>query len=175
MRGRSPLLRQWMLLEALSSRAGGATVLELVRELGVSEKTVRRDLGTFQKVGFPLQEHFGPHGRKAWRLEPSADTPSLSFAFDEAIALYLGRRLLEPLAGTVNRMEQAAVIEFPFERPDDFDLQEHLAKSFGGCIKAAGKARFLSRSASPQPLPATSANRAGTQARNSHPKKTATS
>lgn len=101
MRGDSPLLRQWTLLKALSSRPGGATVRELVRALGVSEKTVRRDLETFQRVGFPLQEHMGPHGRKAWWLQPVAAPPGLSFTFDEAIALHLGRRLLEPLAGTV--------------------------------------------------------------------------
>lgn len=238
MRGDSPLLRQWTLLKALSSRPGGATVRELVRELGVSEKTVRRDLETFQRVGFPLQEHVGPHGRKAWGLQPAAEPPGLSFTFDEAIALYLGRRLLEPLAGTVfwdasqrafkkiratlgakalryveqfgqvfyqtmvgasdyskkaelidhlvqgiedrrsvlltyrslkatepvsypiypygliyhrgalyvvgwspdheeirhwkvNRIEQAELTQMPFQRPDDFDLREHLAKSFG--------------------------------------------
>lgn len=238
MRDDSPLLRQWTLLKTLSSRPGGATVRELVQELGVSEKTVRRDLETFQWVGFPLQEHVGPHGRKAWGLQPAADPPGLSFTFDEAIALYLGRRLLEPLAGTVfwdasqrafkkiratlgakalryveqfgqvfyqtmvgasdyskkaqlidqlvqgiedrrsvfltyrslkatepvsypiypygliyhrgalyvvgwspdheevrhwkvNRIEQAELMQIPFQRPDDFDLREHLAKSFG--------------------------------------------
>jgi proteasome accessory factor B len=72
-----------------------------MHELGASEKTVRRDLETFQKVGFPLQEEVGPHGRKAWHVQPAGDTPGLSFTFDEAIALYLGRRFMEPLAGTV--------------------------------------------------------------------------
>lgn len=101
MHGKSPLLRQWTLLRTLCARSCGSTVKELIEELGASEKTVRRDLEAFQKVGFPLQEHVGPHGRKAWFLHSAADSPGLSFTFDEAIALYLGRRLLEPLAGTV--------------------------------------------------------------------------
>jgi len=101
MSGQSPLVRQWILLRTLSGRANGATVKALVREMGVSEKTVRRDLETFEKVGFPLQEEVGEHGRKAWRVQSAPGQPGLSFAFDEAIALYLGRRLLEPLAGTV--------------------------------------------------------------------------
>jgi len=101
MHGECPLVRQWILLKTLSGRPGGVTVKELVQELRVSEKTVRRDLETFQKVGFPLQEQVGEHGRKTWRLQPSASQPGLSFAFDDAISLYLGRRLLEPLAGTV--------------------------------------------------------------------------
>jgi proteasome accessory factor B len=40
------------------------------------------------------------HGRKAWRISPAKNQPGLNFAFDEALALYLGRRFLEPLAGT---------------------------------------------------------------------------
>jgi len=101
MRGNSPLVRQWTLLRLLCSRPSGITVRELIAELGVSEKTVRRDLEMFRKLGFPCQEQVGDHGRKAWRVQPLGETPGLSFAFDEAIALYLGRRLMEPLAGTV--------------------------------------------------------------------------
>ena len=101
MRGDSPLVRQWTLLRLLCSRPSGVTVRELMAELGVSEKTVRRDLEMFRKLGFPCQEQVGDYGRKAWRVQPAAETPGLSFTFDEAIALYLGRRLMEPLAGTV--------------------------------------------------------------------------
>jgi proteasome accessory factor B len=101
MRGNSPLVRQWTLLRLLCSRPGGVTVRELMLELGVSEKTVRRDLEMFRKLGFPCQEQVGDHGRKAWLVQPVGDTPALSFAFDEGIALYLGRRFMEPLAGTV--------------------------------------------------------------------------
>jgi len=72
-----------------------------MHEFEVSEKTVRRDLEVFHDAGFPLQETVGEFGRKTWRLEPGKDEPRLHFAFDEAIALYLGRRFLEPLAGTV--------------------------------------------------------------------------
>lgn len=95
-----PLVRQWILLRLLSSRRYGLTVREIHEELGVSEKTVRRDLETFVEVGFPLEEIRQEHGRKAWRLAPDRNQPGLSFAYDEALALYLGRRFLEPLAGT---------------------------------------------------------------------------
>lgn len=101
MRGRSPLVRQWILLRALSARPAGATVKDLIEELAVSEKTVRRDLEAFQHAGIPLRQETGAHGQKTWRLRPSDGPPGLSFAFDEAIALYLGRRFLEPLAGTL--------------------------------------------------------------------------
>jgi len=233
-----PLVRQWILLRLLCSRRYGITVREMMAELGVSDKAVRRDLKTFEEAGFPLEELVQDHGRKAWRINADKSHPGLNFAYDEALALYLGRQFLEPLAGTpfwqasqaafrklravlgpgalkyidnfgplfhhthvgagdyskkadlidalmvgieehkavfvtyqslqstepvtydvypyglvyhrgslylvgkapdhdqirhwkVDRIEDAAVTEFPFQRPADFDLAEHLAGSFG--------------------------------------------
>ncbi len=96
-----PVIRQWILLRTLCARHHGVTVKELIEELGVSDKTVRRDLEMFQQIGFPLAETVEDHGRKKWRIDAAKNQPGLAFAFDEAVALYLGRRLLEPLAGTV--------------------------------------------------------------------------
>jgi len=97
----SSLLRQWVLLRTLSARHIGASVKELAEELAVCEKTLRRDLDTFMQAGFPVEETVGGHGLKRWRLDPAKTQPGLRFAFDEAVALYLGRRFLDPLAGTV--------------------------------------------------------------------------
>ena len=96
----SALIRQWRLLKLLSSRHYGATVKELASEMQVNEKTIRRDLQTFEQVGFPLEEIVGERGRKSWKVRGSKDQPELNFALDEALALYMGRRFLEPLAGT---------------------------------------------------------------------------
>ncbi|MBN1588969.1 MAG: transcriptional regulator [Pirellulales bacterium] len=100
MAAESPLVRQWRLLRTLSARRYGVTVKEMAEESGTSQKTIRRDLDMLSNAGFPLIEQKGAHGRKTWRLGPSADRPELSFTFDEAIALYLAQHLLEPLAGT---------------------------------------------------------------------------
>ncbi len=100
MANQARLLRQWLIIKTLSARHYGVTVRELADELGVSEKTIRRDLQTFVQVGFPLEEQAGPHGRKSWRLGGGNQGPDIRFAVDEALALYLGRRFLEPLAGT---------------------------------------------------------------------------
>ena len=101
MREHSPLLRQWPLLQLLSGRHYGVTVREMAQEMGVTEKTIRRDLRVFQQVGFPVEQTVGERGRKSWRMKPALNQPPMSFAFDEAVALYLGRRFLEPLAGTL--------------------------------------------------------------------------
>lgn len=95
------LVRQWILLKALSVRNDGLTICELAGELEVSEKTIRRDLTTFKTVGFPIEEATGAYGRKSYRLDPGWRKPDLAFTFDEALALYLGRKFLQPLAGTL--------------------------------------------------------------------------
>lgn len=69
--------------------------------MSVGEKTVRRDIEAFQRVGFPIAETVGQSGRKSYRIDPEKNQPGMSFAFDEAIALYLGQQFMEPLAGTI--------------------------------------------------------------------------
>ena len=64
----TPLIRQWKLLELLSSKPSGFTVRELTEAAGTSEKTIRRDLILLRKVGFDLAESVGPHGRKSWHV-----------------------------------------------------------------------------------------------------------
>lgn len=98
----TPLLRQWLLLQSLANRRNGLTVKEMAEEAGVTTRTIRRDLQTLQQVGFPITEnHVSSHGRRHWQLSPEAKYHSLSFSWEEVIALYLGRRHLDPLAGTI--------------------------------------------------------------------------
>jgi hypothetical protein len=58
----SPLVRQWTILRSLSVRRYGVAVKELAAEAGVSVKTLRRDLETFQSVGFPIEASTGAKG-----------------------------------------------------------------------------------------------------------------
>ena len=94
------LRRQWLLLKTLSARRHGVTLKDLAAEMQVSEKTIRRDLETFMAAGFPITETLGEFGRKQWHLDTDKFQPDMAFTFDEALAFYLGRHLLEPLAGT---------------------------------------------------------------------------
>jgi predicted DNA-binding transcriptional regulator YafY len=100
MAGKSPLIRQWTLIKILASRPDGLSVQEMASEMGVSIKTIRRDLETFSQTGFSLYYESGPKRKKRWRLSPETEGLKLFFNFEEAAALYLGRQLLEPLAGT---------------------------------------------------------------------------
>ncbi len=97
----SALVRQWLILKMLSSRHYGITVQEMAQELEVTDKTIRRDLNTFKSVGMPIEERIRDHGQKRWSLTHGNGHADLSFSMDEALAFYLGRRFLEPMAGTL--------------------------------------------------------------------------
>lgn len=101
MDGDTQLVRQWLLIKTLAVQRDGSTVEELAQALQCSIKTIRRDLSKITAAGFPIVQATGSHGRKSWVLQSRDGLPDISFTFDEALALYLGRRLLEPLAGTL--------------------------------------------------------------------------
>ena len=64
----TPMIRQWQLLEWLSSDPKGITVGEAAKATGMSLKTIRRDLILLQKIGFDLEEIEEEFSRKRWRV-----------------------------------------------------------------------------------------------------------
>ena len=74
---------------------------EMAADAGVTDRTIRRDLDLFRGLGFSLEEETGEFGRKTWRMRRESAGPPLAFSTDEAAALFLCRRLLEPLSGTL--------------------------------------------------------------------------
>ncbi len=54
MRDENCLRRQWNLLRALASRRLGLSIREMADEMGVTRRTIRRDLEVFRSVGFPV-------------------------------------------------------------------------------------------------------------------------
>ncbi len=97
---KTPIQRQWQILISLMSRRQGQTIKEMAHEVGVNSRTIRRDLDTLRGAGFPLQERVTEHGRKHWAIAEGGTQVPIQFNWSEAVALYLGRRLLDPLAGT---------------------------------------------------------------------------
>lgn len=97
---RPTLIRQWLLIRALCASRNGCLVRDLAEEFNVSEKSIRRDLNALDCAGFRLETISEDHGRKRWKLDASQSVPLPELNPSEAAALYLGRRLMEPLAGT---------------------------------------------------------------------------
>lgn len=96
----SQVQRQWIVLNMVAARRQGATIQDMVSETGVNARTIRRDLNVLRTVGFPLQESLGERGRKHWQLFAGQALPPMPLTWEEAAALAIAQRLLDPLAGT---------------------------------------------------------------------------
>jgi predicted DNA-binding transcriptional regulator YafY len=94
------LSRQWRLLRLLEHRAG-RTVEDLATELGVTTRTVRRDLDVAHNAGWPVTS-VSEDGRVRWQfVEGFKASTHLPLSLTELLALYFSRDLLKPLAGTL--------------------------------------------------------------------------
>jgi len=117
MRGRnSELIRQWTILRELAASRTN-TIPRLAKQVGVTTRTVRRDLDALQAAGFPIEES-EVNGSKFWRLpeRAMAGLGRTGLTFGELSALYLSRALFEcfaesqlltDLSGALNKVDAA--------------------------------------------------------------------
>ncbi len=78
---------------------------ELADRLGVSERTVRRDIDRLRQLGYPVDA--GPGTDGGYRLAVGSHVPPLMFDDDEAIALAVGLR--SAAVAAIDGIEDAAV------------------------------------------------------------------
>jgi proteasome accessory factor B len=95
------VIRQWRVLHVLESSRHGAAIDGLASELGVTTRTIRRDLAALQEAGFPLYDERDDEGHVRWRIDGQVlKGLETGFTLAELCALYLSRNLLEAVAGT---------------------------------------------------------------------------
>lgn len=95
------VIRQWKVLHALEASRHGVTIEAMASEVGVTTRTIRRDLAALQEAGFPLYDERDDTGRARWRLDGQVlKGLETGFTLAELCALYLSRNLLESVAGT---------------------------------------------------------------------------
>ena len=98
MRG-DQLIRQWKIVSLLSSRAG-RSLDQLKGELGVTKRTIQRDIDVLEAAGFPVISQ-SRDGTVYWRLlDSTKESAELSFTLPELMALYFSRDLLKVLRGS---------------------------------------------------------------------------
>ncbi|WP_410609760.1 helix-turn-helix transcriptional regulator [Amycolatopsis sp. lyj-109] len=90
------------LLSLLQARRDWPGAL-LAGRLGVSERTVRRDVDRLRELGYPVQAVKGPDG--GYRLEGGSRMPPLLFDEEQAVALAVALRIA---VGTGAGIEEAA-------------------------------------------------------------------
>ncbi|RDI67621.1 helix-turn-helix transcriptional regulator [Nocardia pseudobrasiliensis] len=78
---------------------------ELARRLGVTDRTVRRDVERLRELGYPVEASMGAGG--GYRLAAGAALPPLVFEDEEAVAVAVGLRVAAGQA--VAGIEEAAV------------------------------------------------------------------
>jgi predicted DNA-binding transcriptional regulator YafY len=95
------VIRQWRIVQKIESSRYGQTVPGLAKDLGVSQRTVWRDLGALQEAGFPLFDQKTDGGTR-WRLhaKPFQELAEVGFTLTQLCALYFSRNLLTCFAAT---------------------------------------------------------------------------
>lgn len=95
------VIRQWRIIQKIEGSRYGQTVPGLAGELGVSQRTVWRDVAALQEAGFPLFDQKTDGGTR-WRLhaKPFQELAEVGFTLTQLCALYFSRNLLACFAGT---------------------------------------------------------------------------
>src|SRR5947199_3104122 len=130
----SRLLELLALLQARRDWPGG----ELADRLGVSGRTIRRDVERLRQLGYPVESLTGPAG--GYTLRAGAAMPPLLLDDDEAIAIAVGLR-------TAARASVAGIAETAVRALVKLEqvLPAHLRRRVG----ALGSATFTPPSARP--------------------------
>jgi predicted DNA-binding transcriptional regulator YafY len=93
------LTRQWKLVQLLAGRMG-RTLVQLASELGVTKRTIQRDIEVLTSAGFPVTSETR-NGTVFWRFMEGfhAEAP-IALTLTEQMALYFAKGLFKPLQGT---------------------------------------------------------------------------
>ena len=132
------VIRVFRLLDLLRS-AGPTTIRAVAAELGVTERTVLRDLATLRESGWPIQGDSGPGG--GIRLEWTPGVTAIHLTEDEVAALWLATRL----SASVSRIPWNGAARAALHK-----LLASLPKERARSVRALVRRVHVGRPASPQ-------------------------
>ena len=108
--------RLFLLIHALRGRRSAITAQRLAQELGVSLRTVYRDVADLQRSGVPIEGEAGV----GYLLRKGSDIPPLMFTPDELEALVVGTRFVRAFGGNrLGREAAAALLKIEAVLPPD--------------------------------------------------------
>ena len=95
------VIRQWKILRTLEASRRGETVAALAKQCGVTQRTIWRDVGALQEVGFPLIDD-KRDGHTRWKMMPHGlkGLADSGLSISELASLYFSRALVQCLVGT---------------------------------------------------------------------------
>ena len=116
--------RLFLLIHALRGRRSAVPAHRLAETLGVSLRTIYRDVADLQVSGVPIEGEAGV----GYMLRKGADIPPLMFNEDELEALVVGSRFVRAFGGTrLGNGAKAALLKIEAVLPPD--LRERSARS----------------------------------------------
>ncbi len=116
--------RLFLLIHALRGRRHATTAQQLAQTLGVSLRTVYRDVADLQRSGVPIEGEAGV----GYLLRKGADIPPLMFTPDELEALVVGTRFVRAFGGErLGRGATAALLKIEAVLPPE--LRERSART----------------------------------------------
>ena len=124
-RRRSPIVRQWQLIQAMNRRQRGATIAQLVEAAAASRATVYRDLGQLRQAGIPIGCD-RVNGEARYRLD-DWDLPPLRITPLQHAGLQLAQRSMRALVGTRLARELDALLAAAGDPGADGHVDRHLS------------------------------------------------
>jgi predicted DNA-binding transcriptional regulator YafY len=98
--------RLFQIVQLLRQRRSATTSAHLARRLGVSERTIYRDVRDLILAGTPIDGEAGV----GYRLRPGFDLPPLMFDRDEIQALVLGARIVRQFGDAALARSSASIL-----------------------------------------------------------------
>jgi predicted DNA-binding transcriptional regulator YafY len=119
--------RLFLIIHALRGRRTALPARRLAETLGVSLRTVYRDVADLQLSGVPIEGEAGI----GYMLRKGADIPPLMFNADELEALVVGTRFVRAFAGErLAQGAQAALLKIEAVLPDELRARSERSRIF---------------------------------------------
>ena len=130
--------RLFLIIHALRGRRTALPARRLAETLGISLRTVYRDVADLQLSGVPIEGEAGV----GYVLRKGADIPPLMFSADELEALVVGTRFVRAFAGArLARNAQAALLKIDAVLPAELRARSERSRIFapvGSRIETSG-------------------------------------
>ncbi|HET6654815.1 MAG TPA: YafY family protein [Gammaproteobacteria bacterium] len=119
--------RLFLIIHAIRGRRTALPAHQLAETLGVSVRTVYRDVADLQVSGVPIEGEAGV----GYVLRKGADIPPLMFNAEELEALVVGTRFVRAFAGSrLSAGAQAALLKIQAVLPDELREQAERTRIF---------------------------------------------
>jgi predicted DNA-binding transcriptional regulator YafY len=134
--------RLFLIIHALRGRRTALQARSLAQTLGVSLRTVYRDVADLQLSGVPIEGEAGV----GYVLRKGSDIPPLMFSADELEALVVGTRFVRAFAGEkLARGAQAALIKIEAVLPPQLRERSERTRIYAPVWRDQHQAAFAAR------------------------------